>query len=295
MANVALELDTSQLSRLQVSVSRIWGQFEWITARAMTNAAKSTKKAIASEILPKVQGGATPWTRRGLITSFAHPGELRSMAGFQYGEGRWSDSAFSRKAGGVPAGRFMGINASGGDRRPKSSELQMRRAGLIGRDQFLTPYSRWNRIDALGNVKGSEYRRILSRVRALSDAGSSQNATRGSGSRGRSGRKRGDVDYFVGRSDGAGISRWQLGAEPSFIAERAGPKPKGGTGKGTKKRGRPQTVGYRRGFVRAFNIVDQPNYERKFPIQSVAMREYRRVFPVEWRKGFEAELRRRAR
>jgi hypothetical protein len=59
-------------------------------------------------------------------------------------------------------------------------------------------------------------------------------------------------------------------------------------------RGRPQTVGYRRGFVPAMSIVqDAPNYERKFPIKSVAMREYHRVFATAWRDGFIRELNRR--
>jgi hypothetical protein len=268
------------------------GQFEWITARAMTKAAYASREAIRREILPMVQGGATPWTKRGLIASFAKPTELRAMAGFQYGEGKWTDSAFSRKAGGVPAGRYMGINASGGDRRPKGFELQLRRAGQIGRGDFVVPRSRWGALNAQGNVSGGKYQQILSRVRALpSGIG---NAPQGAGSRGRSGRARASLDYFVARGDDSGISRWQLGSRPLMIAERAGKGPKGGTGKGSGKRGRPQTVGYRRGFVPAMSIVnDAPNYERRFPIQSVAMREYRRVFPTAWRDGFIREANRR--
>jgi hypothetical protein len=288
MAGIVVDLDTSGLNAMHVAVARLWGQFEWISARAMTNAAKASKQAVAAQILPMIQGGPTPWTKRGLIASFARPGELRSQAGFQYGEGKFTDSAFTPKAIGVAPGRYMRVNSFGGDRRPKSSELQLRRAGVIGRDQFITPNSKWDRVDGRGNVPGAEVKRVLSRVRALSDAGSTQNASQSRRSR----RKRADVDYFVGRSDGAGLTRWQLGAQPVMIAQRAGAGPKGGTGKG-KGRGRPQTVGYKRGFVRAFNIVDQPNYERKFPIHSVAMREYQRVFPLEWRKGFENEIRRR--
>jgi hypothetical protein len=270
------------------------GQFEWITARAMTTAAIASRNAIRSEILPKVQGGATAWTKRGLIVQYAKPDTLRSQVGFQYGEGRWEDGAFTRKAGGVPAGRYMGVNASGGDRRPKGFEVQLRRAGAIGRGDFVVPVSTWRGVNPQGNVPGGTYKQILSRLRANTTEGSTQNAPRGAGSRGRSGRRRAATDYFMARGDEAGISRWQINTNPLFIAERAGAGPKGGTGKGSGKPGRPQTVGYKRGFAPAFSVVDDaPNYERKFPIQSVAMREYQRVFPQAWRAGFAKEVNRR--
>jgi hypothetical protein len=290
MASVDLTIDTSELNQLQVRLSRMMGQFEWITARAMTTAAKSSRDAIRREILPMVQGGATAWTRRGLIVEYAKPDALRIQAGFQYGEGKWTDGPFSRKAGGVPAGRYMGINARGGDRRPKGFEVRLRQAGQISRGDFVVPRSRWSGVNRQGNVTGGKYQQILSRVRALPTG--IGNAPQGAGSRGRSGRA--SLDYFVARGDDAGISRWQLGSKPLLIAERAGKGPKGGTGKGSGKRGRPRTVGYRRGFVPAMSIVNNaPNYERRFPIQSVAMREYRRVFPEAWRAGFIAEANRR--
>ena len=290
-----LTVDTSELKQVQVTIAQVIGQFEWITARAMTTAAKASRDAIRRDILPMVQGGATAWTRRGLIVSFAKPNDLRAMAGFQYGDGNWEDSAFTRKAGGVPAGRYMGINARGGDRRPKGFELQLRRAGQIGSGDFAVPRSKptpWSAVNPQGNVTGGTYQRILSRMRALPTG--IGNAPQGAGSRGRSGRARASLDYFMARGDEAGISRWQLSTNPLFIAERAGRGPKGGTGKGTKKRGRPQTVGYRRGFKPVISIVnDAPNYERRFPIQSVAMREYQRVFPDAWREGFAYEINRR--
>jgi hypothetical protein len=52
-------------------------------------------------------------------------------------------------------------------------------------------------------------------------------------------------------------------------------------------------VGYRRGFVRALFVIDQPNYERRFPIQSIAMREYQRVFSQAYEAGVRVELMRR--
>ena len=281
MASVSLTVEAAGVSALNVAVSRMIGQYEWIAARAMTNAAKAARSAIASEILPKVKGGATAWTRRGLIVRFASPKSLRAQAGFQYGEGQWSDSEFTRKAGGVAAGRYMGLLASGGDRRPKSTELKLRRAGLIRSDQFVTPASSGVRLNSAGNLSGPEYQRILSRVKAASGSGFTSNAS----SSGRSRSRRAQSDYFVRYG--------QVGEGARYIAARTGPGPKGGTGKGTRQRGRPQTVGYKRGFVPALFVVDQPNYERKFDIRSVALREYSRVFPAEFEKALMAELRRR--
>jgi len=294
---VSLTVDTSGISRMSQGLARMMGQHEWITARAMTAAAKASREAIRREILPRVKGNATPWTQRGLIVKYASRNDLTAMVGFQYGEGKWTDSEFSRKGQGIPAGRYMGINARGGDRRPKATELALRRAGAIRSDQFITPNvtGRGVRIDARGNVSGGTYQQVLSRLRALPQ-GSSQNAPsgRGADSRGRSAKGRAATAYFVLRRMGSNPSRWQLGADPSAIVTRTGRGPKGGTGKGSGQRGRPQTVGYRRGFKVAFNITDQPNYERRFPIEPVAMREFRRVFPLEWEAGLQRELERRA-
>jgi hypothetical protein len=245
------------------------GQYEWIAARAMTEAAKITRTALQREILNKIEGGPTAWTRRGLIVRYASRNNLQAMVGFQYGEGNFNDSEFTRKAGGVPAGRYMGINARGGDRRPKGSELQLRRAGLIGNDQFLVPHKKGVRLNAQGNLPGAEYQRILSRLRGFSAAGSNQNTTAGAGSRGRSAAKRKAADYFLMRYEGGRpANRHTLGASPAFIARRVG----------------------RRGFVPALWITDQPNYERRFPIRVVAEREFARAFPVQFERALAKEL-----
>ena len=270
MAGITLTVDTSEVSRMSVTLARLMGQYEWIAARAMTESAKITRTALQREILNSslIQGGPTAWTRRGLIVRYASRNNLQAMVGFQYGEGRFNDSEFSRKAGGIPAGRYMGVNARGGDRRPKGSELQLRRAGLIGNDQFLVPNKKGVRLNPQGNLPGAEYQRILSRLKGFSAAGSNQNTTLGAGSRGRSAAKRKAADYFVMRYEGGRpANRHILGASPAFIARRVG-----------------------RGFVPALWITDQPNYERRFPIRVVAEREFARAFPIEFERALAKEL-----
>lgn len=276
MASVQFTVDSSGIDKASQRLARAIGQFEWITARAMTTAAKAAKEAIARDVFPRIQGGPTSWTRRGLIASYAKPSNLTSQVGFNYGDGAFRDSGFTPKRGGVPAGRYMENLARGGDRRPKSSELQARRSGLIKPGQFLVPNAAKGtglRLSAQGNLSGPQYTSILSRVRGLSTPGSTQNAPQGPGSRGRTAAKRRQADYFVMRYEGGSPSRWQLGAEPAFIAKRVG---RGG-----------------RGFVPVLWITDQPNYERRFPIKSIALREYQRVYGEAWRAGLKAELERR--
>ena len=264
MATV-IDLDYSGINEISVMLANAIKKFDSITAEAMTTAAIKARDAIRREIHPLVQGGPTRWTERGLLVRYARKNDLRAQVGYQYGSGQWEDNEFTAKAGGIASGRYMGLNARGGDRRPKSSELQLRRSRLIGQDKYLTPVSGAG-IDSRGNVAGWKYQQMISRLSGFTAAGSSQNTS--------SRRKRRQTDYFIMRRDGAGYAPpKELGAEPVFIAKRIGRKG--------------------RGFKPAFFIVDQPNYERRFPIKSVAMREYARVFPQEFERGLNRELSRR--
>ncbi len=258
---VNITIDSGEISQLAKNLAAGLGKFDSIAAGAMTTAAIKAREAIRREIEPMVKGGPNAWTKRGLIVRYARKNDLRAMVGYQYGDGNWDDSAFTPKSAGVPAGRYMGLNARGGDRRPKGAEIQLRRAGLIRSDQFIVPNTSPRggtamRFDRHGNISGGQYQQMLSRLRSFTVEGSNQNAVRGAGRR--------PVDYFIMRRDGQGFTRGQLGAEPAFIAKRRG---RGG-----------------RGFIPAFWITDQPNYERRFPIQSVAMREFQRVFPGEFER-----------
>ena len=293
---LSVEVDTSEISRAARWLAAIHGELGWTTARAMTNSAKDAKEKLRQEVFPdqRIQGGPNPWTKRGLVASFAKPDNLSSYVGFNYGEKLNTGAGFNPQSGGVPSGKYMELLSRGGDRGPKSTEKKLRQAGLIRQDQFVTPTGKGLKLDKHGNLKGPQYSQILSRLRAFTQEGSSQNATRGAdpGSRGRSASKR-ERDYFIMRSDGTGPSRWQLGADPVAVMMRTGPGPKGGTGKGSGKRGRPQTVGYRRKYVRVLNIVEQPNYERRFDIKGIALREYNRVYGRHFMTALEANLKRK--
>ena len=279
---IRLEADASEIPRLERAAAIALGKLDKISAIAMTRAAAAAKDRLASTVLPRILGGPAPWTVRGLRFWRADRDRLVSAVGWNYGDNSPKDIGFTPKGRGVPSGRYMQIQARGGDRQPKSTELSLRRAGLIRSDQFITPASSGVTLDPQGNLPGFEYRRILSRVKAASGPGYDASSSTSKRSRA----KRADSDYF--------IRYGRLGEGARYIARRIGEGPKGGTGKGSGKPGRPQTVGYKRGFIPALFITEQPNYERKFSVHDIALAEYRRTFPGEFRRALLAEQSRRA-
>ena len=255
---IQFTVDSSGITNLERTIAAAMGQLDWITAKAMTNSAKAAKAALASKILPKIQGGPTTWTRRGLIASYAKPDRLRSLVGWNYGDNSYEELGFNLKGTGTPAGRYMGLLAQGGDRRAKSAEVKLRNAGILGANQFITPAG-GVKLNAYGNVPASTYNAMLSRLRAASGPGYDSNRSNSTRSR----TKRRQLDYFPMYEHNGGALR--------FIAKRVG-----------------------RGFVPAFFVVDQPNYEKKFDIITTALTAYNQTFPVQFRKGLDAELARRA-
>lgn len=259
---IRFDVDTSEITAAEKALALLIGKFDKITAIAMTEAAKAAKTKLAGAILPQIKGGATDWTTRGLRYWRADRDRLVAAVGWNYGDNSPTDIGFTPKGRGIPSGRYMGTLGRGGDRRPKSSELAMRRAGVIRSDQFITPASSGAALDARGNMPGAEYRRILSRIKAAAAPGYTSNAT---GSR-RSRRRRAQSDYFVRYGE--------LGEGAMYVAKRVG-----------------------RGFVPALFVTDQPNYDQQFRpnIQAIALAEYRRIFPGEFRKALWAEQEKRPR
>lgn len=256
---IRFTVDTSEVSAAEKSLALLIGKYDKITAIAMSRAAASAKDRLSSNVIPRIRGGATNWTTRGLRYWRADRDRLVAAVGWNYGDNSPTDIGLTPKGRGVPSGRYMEVLSRGGDRRPKSAELSMRRAGVIRKNQFITPATGGRRGDGVtlspqGNLAGSEYKRILSRIKASGGDGSTSSATSSKRSR----RRRAQSDYFV-RYGG-------LGEGAMYVAKRIG-----------------------RGFIPALFVVDQPNYERKFDIQGIAWNEYRRVFPGEFRRALWAQ------
>jgi len=277
---IRLDLDTSGISAAQRFAAGLTGQLDDITVRSLNTTTKATWGAMRAELDRRIDR-PTPWTKRALLRRYAQAGNLSIAIGFNYGDGSMQDLGFSSK--GVPAGRYMQLQAAGGTRGPKSTEKQL--AGLISLEpgyQLRPTGQGAGKLDSYGNVKAGTYVQLLSRLRALKDIGYNSNAPRDGGSRNRSGAKRREVDYFL--TSRAGRAR--------SVAQRVGPGPKGGTGKGSGNPGRPQTIGYRRGFILAFQITRPQRYRVRFPLQKLALADFNRRFADAFRTSTEAAIRR---
>lgn len=299
--SITLHADTAQVDAMARHLAAIPRQIPWVTAGALTDGVKAARDGIRRDVLPLVRGGPTRWTTRGLIVRYARPTDLNAAAGFNYDQTKESTDFFAKlsdsgrqqfKGGGVPSGRYMEINAKGGMRSPKSSELGMRRTGKIANNKFLVPNQNLKEIDKHGNLPGKYYTQALSRVGGIFSPGSTQNRPAGAGSRGRTARKARQSDFFImyrkasqlpervrqaARELGGDerLARFMLEGqqEPLYIARRVG-------------RGR-------RGFEPFLWITDAPRYERKFPVIPVAEKEFHREFGRSFMRRAEHELSRR--
>ena len=277
MAGINISIDASDLRKADLWLATMTGQMDFIASRAISATAKSIHSNLKQR-LPSAVTKPTAWTTRGLLVRYATRANPTAAVGFNYGGGSFDE--VGRMSGmGVPSGRYMDVLARGGLRSAKASELALRRVGLMRSNQFLTPGGYGiGKPNAAGNVSGGNYQLMLSRLRANRDEGTTSNAPVGAGSRGRTAAKRRNVDLFIDRRKGGAIM------------QRMGKGPKGGTGFGSGKPGRPQTVGYRRGFRPAFWITDQPRYQVRFPIRVIAEAQFKAEVGGHFRTALEWAL-----
>jgi hypothetical protein len=258
------------------------GKLPDITARSLNITTKTVGGNMLNELDRRIDR-PTNWTRRGLLRRYASPQNLYTAIGFNYGDGSLSDTGFSPKGMGTPAGKYMQTQAAGGTRPLKGVERKLAGMLSLGTPSQLRPTGEGiTAPDSYGNVKRGAYNQMLSRLRANPDTGSTSNAPKGPGSRGRSGAKRRDTDLFM-------LGR---GGRVRSIVQRVGQGPKGGTGKGSGNPGRPQTIGYKRGYVVAWQVTRPQRYRSRFPLQRLALADFNRLFPDAFRNSTEAAIRR---
>ena len=277
MAGIQISINTSDLRKADLWLASISGNLDFVGSRAISATAKSIHANLKRR-LPSAVTKPTSWTTRGLLVRYATRANPTAAVGFNYGGGSFDE--VGRMSGmGVPSGRYMEVLARGGIRSAKSTELALRRTGLIRSNQFITPGGYGiGKTNSFGNVTGGKYQQLLSIFGANRDQGVTSNAPKGPGSRGRTAAKRREVDLFIDRRKGG------------MIAQRYGKGPKGGTGKGTGNPGRPQTVGYRRGFRSAFWITDQPHYQVRFPVRVIAEAQFKAEVGGHFRQALEWAL-----
>lgn len=225
----------------------------WAIADSMTQAAKDARQYLR-EVTPRYIDRPTTWTLNSTFVKFATPRRLTSEVGFKY------------FGGGVPAGRYLETLARGGSRAAKSTERQLQQAGVLRSGQFIVPTGVTPlKLNSFGNLSGSSYTQVLSRLGAMTVQGSSQNVNKTAT---RSNNKRASRDFFAANISG------HYG-----IMARVGKAPKGNPG----GLGRPITSNLRRGYHTVFYVTRQPRYQPRFPIQTILQTtfnaRYASIFP----------------
>ena len=263
MPNINISIDTGDLRKADVWLATMSGQMSFVASRAISTTAKSIHTNLKAR-LPSAVNKPTSWTTRGLMVRYSTRANPTAVVGFNYGDGSFSPTGVRDSSMGVPSGRYMDALARGGTRSAKASELAIRRKFPEYYRKFLTPAGYGiGKTNTFGNVSGGNYQRLLSQLGANRDQGVTSNAPKGGGSRGRTAAKQREISIFLDRRKGGAIM------------QRTGRGPKGGTGFGSGKPGRPQTVGYRRGIKPAFWLVNQPNYKVQFPVRSIAELQFK--------------------
>jgi hypothetical protein len=232
--DIAFTVDTSELNKVARRLSRLRENFPETLAKSMTYAAYDAQKELKKQT-PAFVDNPTNWTTNSTFVQKASPSDLSVRLGFK---------DYASK--GTAAAKYLEPMVAGKPRPAKSAERQLQRRGLLRSSEYLVPTGVTPlRLNSYGNLPGSTYTQVLSRIGGLGEQGYTANR---SGSA-RSTAKRRQRDYFIGQPAGL----------PRAIYARLG-------------RGQ-------RGFHTAFYITEQPKYEQKFPVRSIVQAKFNTRFP----------------
>jgi hypothetical protein len=173
-------------------------QIPFATVYAMTLTARDVRLAEIS-VMERVFDRPTPYTLNALRVVPATRQTLVASVAF-------------KDFGGTPAKRFLNPEVHGGARSQKSHEKQL--APLMRGHQYAVPGTSVER-DAYGNVKGAEFRRIISQLKV------SQDATANVSNSPRSKRKRKNNAFFIPKKGGAVYQHTGAGIKPVLVFVKA--------------------------------------------------------------------------
>ena len=245
MASLDFKIEAKGLAEMQAFLLAMQGKANRPTAVAMTRTARIVEQKAKSVADRYIQGGPTKWTRNATFIKPAKPDRLEVALGFK----DWSNT-------GTPAAKYLQTIAAGGTREAKPFEQRLRSRMILGSGQFAVPSGiKPLALNVYGNLPGPSYLQMLSRMTALRNVGSMQNAT---GSK-RSRRKQQNLAYFVATVAGhRGI----------YVRE-----------KGSRK------------ITPAFYFLNQaPRYAASFPIAKAMQEAWSANFNREWEKAIQEEM-----
>lgn len=181
MFNVNFSRDLAKFQRMLDEAGK--KQFPFAAARALTQTAQAVKAAeIAS--MQDVFDRPTKFALNSLFVKPATKGRLFAHVYFR---------EFAAK--GTPAVKFLGPQVYSGKRRIKRAEKALQHAGMLPKGKAVVP-GKSVKLDQYGNMRPGQITRILSALRASSDA--TQNRAQGQ-----------RTPFFVGAPGGAPEGVWR--------------------------------------------------------------------------------------
>jgi len=214
----------------------------YMVARAMTETAKEAQKVLKQSMSRYIEDGPVPFTVNSTFVRFAKPSDLSVEVGFKQ---------FASK--GTAAGRYLQPMAAGGTRPAKSTERQLRNAGLLRPSEFIVPADVTPlKLNNYGNITGGKYTQMLSRLKSFGEQGYQANIASNASKEKR--------NYFIGTPGGL----------PRGIYARVGRK--------------------KRGFHTVFYITRAPKYSQTFPIVDILNAAYAKAWKSQLQTAFSAEL-----
>jgi len=244
MPSLDFKIEAKGLAAMQEFLLAMEGKANRPAAVALTRTARIVEKE-AKSAASRYINRPTRWTLNATFIKPAKPDRLEVTMGFK---------DYSNK--GVPAAKYLQTIAAGGAREAKPFEQRLRSRMILGGGQFAVPAGiKPLGLNTYGNLPGPSYLQMLSRMTALRNVGSMQNAT---GSK-RSRKKQQDLAYFVATVGGhRGI----------YVRE-----------KGSRK------------ITPAFYFLNQaPKYERTFPIAKVMRQAWEANFDQQFEKAIQEEM-----
>lgn len=135
-------------------LNRMEKQSRFGIARAITKTAKDVERELKREMATQTDR-PTPYFLKSTFVQPATKQLLMARVGLK-------DRIFAKN--GIASANRFGHHFKGGPRVPKALELYLRRAGLIGGNEFIVPGA-WVRLDAFGNMSRGQVQQIISQLR----------------------------------------------------------------------------------------------------------------------------------
>lgn len=232
-------------------------QLPFAIAKAINDTANEVKTELTNE-MKKVFDRPTSYTLNSLFIKPATKRDLTATIGLKEWGGK-----------GTPASKYLAPQIFGGNRGFKRSEKALQRSGLLPSGMYWVP-GKGAKLDAYGNISGSQMTQILSVLQASFDT--AQNMTARSRVKNRKPR-----DFFVVKQRHGGLVPGVWERLPETGSAIAGYKGPNALQKGLRK-GKSYSVIQGRRVRPVLIFVKSPNYKPRFLFFETAQKTVDKVW-----------------